>query len=192
VRRWRGSTVGAALAAGLLLAPTGCATDDVSGPEATPTAPEETEEPASPDPAAPDPPAPDQPIEDGRHPVYLVEVDGPGRVITFDLIQFLTGDEAITAYREDTPEDPEGTPPNDYHVRNVNPQLRSLPVADDVAVTVVRLGEASGAGSVPSTFDELPAHLDDQPAPEGRLAWNPSWLTVDRGVITAIDEQYLP
>jgi hypothetical protein len=131
-------------------------------------------------------------LEDGRHPVYLVELDVPRREVTFDLIQFLTGDEAITAYREDTPEDPEGDPPNDYFIRNVNPQLRTLPVADDVAATVVRLGEASGAGSVPSSFEELPAHLDEQPAADGRLAWNPYWLTVEQGEIVAIDEQYLP
>jgi hypothetical protein len=131
-------------------------------------------------------------LADGRHPVYLVELDVPGGGVTFDLIQFLTGDEAITAYREDTPEDPEGDPPNDYFIRNDNPRLRTLPVADDVAVTVVRLGEASGAGSVPSSFEELPDHLAEQPPAEGRLAWNPYWLTVEQGEVVAIDEQYLP
>jgi hypothetical protein len=36
-------------------------------------------------------------LENGRHPVYLKTVDPDRRTITFDLVQFLTGDAAITA-----------------------------------------------------------------------------------------------
>jgi hypothetical protein len=131
-------------------------------------------------------------LEDGRHPAFLTGLDVSGRTVTFDLIQFLTGDEAVAAYLEDTGEP--GGPPNDYHIRNVNPRLRTLPISDAVTVTVVRLGEPTGAGSVPWTLAELPAHLAETSPTEdlGRLSWNPYWLTVADGEVVAIDEQYLP
>jgi hypothetical protein len=194
----------------LVLVPTACGGAGGARPAATTEeVADDVEEPetSEPDTAEPDDAATTEPgtsasdgdttttppvLEDGRHPVYLVVLDVPGGEVTFDLIQFLTGDEAVTAYREDTPEDPEGDPPNDYFIRNDNPRLRTLPVAGDVAVTVVRLGEAPGAGSVPSSFEELPDHLDEQPPAEGRLAWNPYWLTVEGDEVVAIDEQYLP
>jgi hypothetical protein len=131
-------------------------------------------------------------LDDGRYAVYLVDVDVAGAELTFDLIQFLTGDEAIAAYREET-NDPEGTPENDYYILNELPRLRVLPVDPGASVTVVRLGEASGSGSVPWSFQTLPDHLADQPAPpDGRLAWNPYWITLENGDVVAIDEQYLP
>jgi hypothetical protein len=203
---WRAMTVGA-LAGLLVLGPVACggeegvqpaASDDVATDEPTTDEPT-TDAPATDEPVtdATDEPATDEPaatpvLEDGRHPAYLVALDVPGRTVTVDVIQFLTGDEAIAAYREASPEDPDGDPPNDYFIRNDNPLLRTLPVVADVAVTVVRLGEPSGAGSVPGTFEDLPAHLDEQPPAEGRLAWNPYWLTVEGGEVAAIDEQYLP
>jgi hypothetical protein len=193
------------LVVSVLLGTVGCGGGEASSPDAAPPVPASTEpdpitEPApsatsepTAEPGASEPtPGPDTALEDGRHPAYLVGLDVPGGTVTVDVIQFLTGDEAIAAYREDTPEDPDGDPPNDYFIRNDNPLLRTLPVADDVAVTVVRLGEASGAGSVPSSFEVLPDHLDEQPPAEGRLAWNPYWLTVEGGEVVAIDEQYLP
>jgi hypothetical protein len=131
-------------------------------------------------------------LEDGRYAVYLVDVDVADSEVTFDLIQFLTGDEATEAYREDT-DDPEGIPENDYYIRNDLPRVRVLPVDPSATVTVVRLGEASGAGSVPWSFETLPDHLADEPGPpDGRLAWNPYWLTLEHGEVVAIDEQYLP
>jgi hypothetical protein len=164
--------------------------DDAAVDEVPTDAPDDAPDDAPPSDDAPEAASPV--LEDGRHPAYLVALDVSGRTVTVDVIQFLTGDEAIAAYREDTSEDPEGDPPNDYFIRNENPLLRTLPVAAEVAVTVVRLGEPSGAGSVPSTFEDLPAHLDEQPPAEGRLAWNPYWLTVEGGEVVAIDEQYLP
>jgi hypothetical protein len=162
----------------------------------TPTADEEEEPAASPQPAEPEPtpPGSDVELQDGRHPAFLVQFDVPGRRVTFDLIQFLVGEEAIAAYREDgraNPEDPD--PPNDYYIRNVNPRLRTLPISGEAAVTVVRLGEPSGSGSVPWTLAELPRHLSERgTGPEGQLSWSPYWLTVQDGVIVALDEQYLP
>jgi hypothetical protein len=128
-------------------------------------------------------------LPDGRHAVLLHSADLPGRQLTVDVIQFLTGEQARLAYAEDHPEDPDG-PPNDYHIRNVNPRLRTLPVATDVEVTLVHLGE--GAVEVASTWATLLDDLSSEPADHDLMSYNPFWLTLSGGVVTRIEEQYLP
>lgn len=130
-------------------------------------------------------------LEDGRHPVYLTVLDTSARTVEFDLIQFLTGDEAVVAWDAAHPDEP-GGPPNDYFIVNENARLRMLPLADDVTVTVPSFeGDGLHAESIP--FAELPARLADNPMPdEGRLWPNPFWLTVENGTVTAMDEQYIP
>jgi hypothetical protein len=129
-------------------------------------------------------------LEDGRHPVLLTGIDVVGRSVEFDLIQFLTGDEAIAAWDEAHPDDP-GGPPNDYFIINDNPRLRRLPVADDVVVTV--LDWDGGFQPFVVAFADLPAELAGRPIVDGGgLGANPFWLTVDDGMITAIEEQYTP
>lgn len=54
-------------------------------------------------------------LADGRHPVYLKTVDLGRRTITFDLIQWYSGDDAAREAAKDHKESP---PPNDYHIRN--------------------------------------------------------------------------
>ena len=131
-------------------------------------------------------------LEDGRHPVYITAVDVPGRALTFDVIQFLTGQDAIDAYHADHPDDPEG-PPNDFYIVNANPRLRTAGIAPDATVMLVRLSEDSSADLDPGTFEELPAYLAATPPSEGpALSASPFWLTVEGGVVTAIEEQYLP
>ncbi len=130
-------------------------------------------------------------LEDGRHPVYLTALDSTARTVEFDLIQFLTGDEAVVAWDAAHPDEP-GGPPNDYFIVNENARLRVLPLADDVTVTVPSFeGDGLHAESIP--FAELPDRLAGNPMPgEGRLWPNPFWLTVENGTVTAMDEQYIP
>lgn len=135
-----------------------------------------------------DTPATEPALEDGRHPVHLTGLDAGGGTVTFDLIQFLTGDEATEAYHREVPDDP-GPPPNDYWIVNDNPRLRELPVAADAAVTVL----ADGFEPRAITLAELPAHLAGDLSPEPERIWhNPFWLTVEGGTVTALEEQYLP
>lgn len=131
-------------------------------------------------------------LEDGRHPTYLTAMDVGGRTVTVDVIQFLTGQEAVDAYQAEFPADPAG-PPNDYWIVNANPRLRTLPVAPEVTVRLVRLAEDADADLDPGTWDELPAYLSDlEPSDADRLAWNPFWIVVTDGTVTGIEEQYLP
>jgi hypothetical protein len=150
----------------------------VPAPSPTPTVAPTTSPPAEPV------------LEDGRHPVYLTAIDVAGGRVEFDLIQFLTGDEAIAAYGEDYPDDP-GGPPNDYYIINDNPRLRRLPVTGDVKVTV--LDWNGGFQPMVIAFADLPTELAAGPIPyDDRLAAMPVWLTVHDDTITAIQEQYIP
>jgi hypothetical protein len=124
-------------------------------------------------------------LEAGRHPVSLKTVDPDRRTITFDLIQFLTGDAATKAAAEDGKESP---PPNDYYIRNVNSRLRTLPVAADAPITANTLtAQSSGSATknVPLTLEELAGYFPNSGA-------DPFWITVDGGQVTRIAQQYLP
>ena len=68
-----------------------------------------------------------------RPPSCLPKTVDPGQqTITFDLIQFFTGEAATKAAAEDGQESP---PPNDYYIRNVNSRLRTLPVRSGAPIT---------------------------------------------------------
>ena len=124
-------------------------------------------------------------LADGRHPVYLKTVDPDRQTITFDLIQFLTGDAATKAAAEDGEESP---PPNDYYIRNVNPRLRTLPVAADAPITVnVLAAQSTGSATkdVSVTLAKLASYFPNRGKP-------PFWITVEQGRVTRIAEQYLP
>lgn len=102
--------------------------------------------------------------------------------IEFDLACWFNGEAAAVAAAEDGKESP---PPNDYYVRNDNPGLRPLAVADGAAVTWL-----------PNPAD--PTTEETVPYPEwlaGRTSrdFQPGvWLTVDDGAIVHIREQYVP
>jgi hypothetical protein len=124
-------------------------------------------------------------LADGRHPVYLKTVDPDRPTITFDLIQFFTGEAATKAAAEDGAESP---PPNDYYIRNVNSRLRTLPVRSDAPITVNVLGAQSSGSStkdVSVTLDELAGYF-----PNSGTA--PFWITVEQGQVTKIAQQFLP
>jgi hypothetical protein len=126
-------------------------------------------------------------LRDGRHPVLIETVDPDRRTITFDLIQFYQGEEAVREAAKDHQESP---PPNDYYTRNINPKLRTLAVRPDATITVITLawGEDGGSG------------LDGVPVSLGRLAslkrsrshGPPFWITVRNDQVTRIAEQYVP
>jgi hypothetical protein len=189
------------LSAGVLALGTACsdAADDRSG-TATTSGPTQSGSPAATAGAAPGAEgtpsaAPGPPVlADGRHPVYLTDLDLPRRTVTFDLIQFLTGAEATKVWAKQHPDDPEG-PPNDYLIVNDNRRLRTLPIADRAEVTVVQTGAASGGvTNVQISLGDLPGHLARQ-KPEtvdDRLSYAPYWLTVRSGQVTRIEEQFLP
>jgi hypothetical protein len=122
-------------------------------------------------------------LEDGRHPVVVQRVEVGGRTVTFDLVQWFQGDAAARAAAEDGEESP---PPNDYYIRNVNPRLRTLPVAADARLTLTRLtlgqGGGNAAGGVPVDLATVAANGRD----------HLFWATVQGGRILRLEEQYIP
>jgi hypothetical protein len=122
-------------------------------------------------------------LADGRHPVYLKTVDPAGRMVTFDLIQFYQGGRATVEAAKDHQESP---PPNDYYIRNVNPRLRTLPVAADAPITVSSLASsANPTKDTPVTLAQLAGYFPTNVA-------DPFWITVERGQVTGIAQQHLP
>jgi hypothetical protein len=118
-------------------------------------------------------------LPDGRHPVYLKRVDPAGRTITFDLIQWYSGEDAAREAAKDHQESP---PPNDYYIRNVNPKLRTLPVGADATVTANQV--AGSNKDVPVTLTRLAALTQKQRAV--------FWITVRQDQVVKISEQWVP
>jgi hypothetical protein len=107
----------------------------------------------------------------------------PG-ALEFDLACWFTGEPAATAAAEDGAESP---PPNDYYIRNTNPQLRTITVAPGAEVTwLTSIGD-------PSTQTTIP-YADWLVAREGRdTGFDPGvWITISNGEATFIEEQYQP
>jgi hypothetical protein len=117
-------------------------------------------------------------IADGRHPVIVKSVDAAKSEMTFDLIVFLTGDEAKAEFKKRFPS--EDGPPNDYFTVNDNPKLRTVQIAS--GATVKLLDEANPTDPAVATLDQLAANAAD------RLCW----ITVASGSIVAIEEQFVP
>ena len=61
-------------------------------------------------------------------------------------------------------------------------------MAADAPITVLDAIRPVSVG-----WSDLPARFDGNPVPDDdRLWYNPFWLTVEDGVIIAIEEQYTP
>ena len=122
-----------------------------------------------------------------RYPAWIVGVDVARRTVTVDEVEWRTGEDAA---------------PNDYEIVDDDEDRRTLPVAADVDVALVRLAEDGDADLDPGTFEELPAYFrssvgggDTAEGPaEGRMRlWsNPFWFTVRSGTVVHIEEQYRP
>jgi hypothetical protein len=115
----------------------------------------------------------------------ITSVDLAAKSVTYDEIDFLTGDDAVTAYRADHPEDPEGFPENDYYSTTDDTTVATQPFASDVTVKLVEMSKDSDADLDAATINELATY--------DVLQNVPFWLTLDKsGTITSIEEQYLP
>jgi hypothetical protein len=184
----RGSiaVVGVTLVAAIGLA--GCGRD--GGGQQTPqTGQVGTTEPgsASPTPTAASPSA--TPIlEDGEHYAFLTSVKvGSTNTVTFDLIEFLTGDDANKAcVAHKAPECP---PPNDYFIVNDNPKLRTLPASPSVAVKV--LASMGSTDLISISFGSIPSHFAGV-ATSTQLSPLPFKLVVSGGAVVAMEEIFLP
>jgi hypothetical protein len=132
-------------------------------------------------------------LVDGRSAVYLTGLDTTHQTVTFDLIEFLTGEAAKAQWKKEHPQNPDG-PDNDYMIVNNNALSRTLPVASDVPCVV--LSTLSGTDTKTISFGAFPACLKHQntgmtlTTPD--IAVLPFWLTVQHGKVIRFEEQFLP
>jgi hypothetical protein len=115
----------------------------------------------------------------------LKTVDPDRRTITFDLIQWYVGEQAVRGAAKDHKE---SRPPNDYYIRNVNPRLRTLPVRSDATITCNTLT----AGYTGSATKDVRAPLDRLAIVLPRGGAGPFWITVDHDRVVKIAQQYIP
>ena len=129
-------------------------------------------------------------LADGRHAGYLTKLDAGKRTLSFDKIDFLTGDAAKKEYLKTHPGET-GGPDNDYLIVNNNPLVRTLPIADPATIMILDSNSSGGVAMKKTTLGALPGYFA---ADKGnKLLWhNPFWLTVKSGEITKIEEQFLP
>jgi len=104
--------------------------------------------------------------------------------VTFDVVQLFLGKAAATAAAEDHA--PEVPPPNDVWIRNKSHVLSTLTVTSTAPITVNNLGAAT-SNTVQNRTVTLTG-LQGYPY----LKSGVFWLTVRHGVVTRIDQQYLP
>lgn len=137
-------------------------------------------------------PEPEPVLEDGRHIVFIVSIKtgtDPMR-IRFDLAEMLTGEEANEAAVEDGVIAPGEPVPNDYYIRNENPKLRKLPIADAAKVKIVNWDDC--CDSIAGDLDQV-AEAFATGATDGLYrSISPFWITVKDGVVVKLEEQYLP
>lgn len=142
--------------------------------------------------AAPDPSlAPE--LEDGEHFGYVQVVDPDAGTLILDLAYFLTGDEANREAEERGLETPV---PNDYFIVNDNPRLRTLTLAPDLELALLdweRCCDTFIEGDLTAFAEAIDA--GEPITVDGHLYYgglSPYWLTVEGGVVTRIEEQFLP
>lgn len=117
----------------------------------------------------------------GTYATYVKAVDVAERSVSFDVVQFLTGEEADAAYEQETGQT--GGVPNGVYIQNDSEQVRDLPVAADAKVLYVRF-DIDDLTPKPGPFEELPAKVKE--------INSPYWITVKDSVILSLCEQYLP
>jgi hypothetical protein len=132
-------------------------------------------------------------LGDGRHFGYVRSVDVDGGAIEFDLAYFLSGEEANQAYQEATGDS--GPVPNDHFVVNDNPMLRTLSLAPDVRLRLLDWNNCCDSffdgdlALFAEAIGEQADVTDGDMIYRGQSQW---WITVEKGVVTEIEEQYSP
>lgn len=126
----------------------------------------------------------------GVHIAFVSSIDTTKRTATIDVAQFLTGDAATAAYNKETGET--GPPDNDYWVVNANTQLRTFPVAQDVVIRVNNLGGFQPKELGQDTEVSFDTYVGYSTKPGSFFTKTLVWISLENGVITHIDEQFVP
>ena len=209
-----------ALLACALLVFTGCGGDDGSSPEAsrttTTTTTTTTQPPPPPaeekfpytDPIKRKGSSPPRLAGDGRYFGYIRAADAKAQTVSFDVAQFFFGEDVQKAAEEDGVVEPGEPVSNDHYERDRERGAEPVKVASGAAVTAgwpasflmryVSRGAYAKCekGTSPMPCTAVPLSLESFFRAVGdlppKLHGIPVWLTIDRGRVVRIDEQYFP
>ncbi len=126
-----------------------------------------------------------------------IDTTGSRPALIIDYAEFLSGDEGVQAAIEDgeLPADQaeEGLP-NDFYIRNQNPQLRTLPVADGAPIYLFDYTTTGEFDFDAVNLDTLVRIMEtgDSSAYYSSLTDYPVWLVVNDNTILQVTPQYLP
>jgi hypothetical protein len=121
----------------------------------------------------------------GTYAVQDVSLARGPLTLTFNVVQWLSGQDAERAWEHDHPEDPNG-PPNDYYIVDASDRLRAAPLKAGATVLLTHLSTDATPPVEPDTIGGLEAYLGEGP-PTATY-----WLSFDGGVVTEVCEQYFP
>jgi uncharacterized protein YneF (UPF0154 family) len=116
--------------------------------------------------------------------------------LNIDYIQWLTGDAAERAMREDRecPKTGECIVLNDYYIRNVNPLIRTFEISPDVQIFMQTYGAGEPGGDIswnqPITFSQFWSIFTTSAKPH--LKNVPYIVEIQNQEIVKITEQYIP
>lgn len=113
-------------------------------------------------------------------------IDRDGDVLTLDLVELLSGEEALEAARADGVEGIEDGLPNDYYLREGEAEAIAVRLADDVRIELIDCN--GGCEPVPVTRQaflagDVPTYGGPNPIVE---------VSISGGEIVRLEEQYLP
>jgi hypothetical protein len=144
---------------------------------------------------------------DGRYFGYIRSASASDRTIDFDVAQFFYGDAVQKAAEDDGVVQPGEAVPNDHYERNPDEDVETLKLAPDVSINAAppasflmryvarseRLKCERGASpmlcaQLPLTPEAFFTATKDIPADVGI----PVWVTLRKGLVERVDEQYFP
>jgi hypothetical protein len=128
----------------------------------------------------------------GRHIGLIRSVTTSDRSIDIDIVQFLTGDAAIAAYKQDT--GASEPPDNDYYVRNQNKLVRHLTLSADAAFRVQTLAAGNVTATSPDqgtpvTLDTFAGYWDTKHEQAINTMF---WITLKDSKVVSVEEQFVP
>lgn len=136
-------------------------------------------------------------LADGRWFGYIRAVDPSAspQTISFDVAEFLVGNEAQRAAEAEGAVSPGEPVSNDYYVRNPEKTVRTLSLMPNASVSVVRCPNSCSEGHKGLLADLLASFDDPRPRTLGddyRGSDSQYWVTLGGGRVVAIDAQYVP
>lgn len=130
-------------------------------------------------------------LEDGQYYAFIKQIsfcEVPEGEITFDMVEFLMGDAAVKAAKEEgfIPKDADSID-NDYYVRNSNPKLRTLAMSEKPELKLLNVeGDLwQFAGYINGTWVQAGSDQHD-------VSHDLFILTIKKGKVVKIETQYLP